>query len=127
MILYADVITQIFIKYLNNEYAVREPVYITILHGYDSVESDNGNGFAAYLPDKEKPIMMIAGEISEKLKEEGITQDMFLECIAHEYKHHIQFITGKLDYNEKNEKDAERFAKKVVEKFYKEMWLKTAF
>jgi hypothetical protein len=117
MIKYADIGIELFIKWLNEEYAISQPVYIAILHGYDSVESNNGSGFAAYLPDKNKPIMMVAGDINAKMQEAGLSVEDQLKCIAHEYKHHIQFYSGKLDYSEENETEAEEFAKEIVEKY----------
>ena len=118
MIRYSNAGIELFIKWINDNYAVDLPVYITILHGYDYVESeDGGSGFAVYMPSNDKPIMMVAGEMSPKLIEDGVEADFFYECIAHEYKHHIQFINNTLNNSEENEIEAEEFAKQVVEKY----------
>jgi hypothetical protein len=123
MIKYANDKISAFIGWLNENYGIKEPVYITVMHGYDSIQSDNGEGFAAYYP-AEPPVMFVAGEAPESVIKEGVDGDEFLyEIIAHEYAHHIQNSKGELPVSEskKSEEYAERFAKRVVKEYLKQI------
>ena len=76
------------------------PVKVQIVHGYDCVETPDGEvGFSCYLPEENTIIVP-----------DDLPQDIFLSCIAHEIYHHIEHCFG-LDYNEEK---AEAFADEVM-------------
>jgi len=114
-----------FIAFLSIKYPTPDDVYLTVLHGYDCVEAEDGTkGFAVYSPrfnnQMGKNIIMLPGEYPE----EG---DIFnkitvLESLAHEYFHHIQNCDVVLikENSKKIESDAEKFAQKVVFEYLNE-------
>lgn len=106
-----------FIDWLNKEYETSEPCYITVMHGYDCIQSENGTGWAAYYPG-DTPFIIVAGEWPE-----GCDETFHYETIAHEYMHHIQHVLGKLPENEskRTEKEAEHFAKRTAQAYIKNM------
>lgn len=92
-----------FISWFNLNYAIKQDVLVSILHAHDTVCDDETNyGFAVYVPSKR--IIMVAGELPEGNKS-------IIECILHEYAHHIQNMCGRPF----NEEEAERFMAEIYE------------
>ncbi len=108
-----------FIGFLNEKYPTEKDVYLVILHGNDSVAADDGSsGWAVYSPSKvnmsEKDIILLPGEIPDV---EGMTENIILENLAHEYCHHIQNCEGRLKDKKKNEKEAIEFAAMILRRW----------
>ena len=122
MIKIMDERTQRFVDFLNANYGAKEDVGLSVLHGYDSVSSDEtgGNGFAVYLPPMKT--ILLPTEVPQgilELNDEVLTRNFVLHNLAHEYAHFLQDI-GVLDgFNDENtiEQIAEDFADKVVAEF----------
>ena len=114
-----------FVAFLNAKYPTPNDVYLTVLHGYDHTEAQDGTkGFAVYSPkfnnQMGKDIIMLPGEYPD-------AGDLFnkmtvLESLAHEYCHHMQNCDGVLEEenSKKIERDAEKFAKKAVLEYLNE-------
>jgi len=101
-----------FIAFLNNQYPTPQTVYIHILEGYDTVDTNKGKGFGVFRTDTKE--IFVAGDMPDE-------QSLF-ETIAHEYYHFIE----SLRFNNKNydEGKATRFAEHAYEKYKRiqEMW-----
>jgi hypothetical protein len=113
MIKLADERIIVFIDWLNKNYGINETVLLTVLHGYDVVDDGTNKGFAVYDPDNK--IILISGNMPKNFIDMDIGIEFFYHNIAHEYMHHIQSCTGKLNYSEDNEEEADLFADKVVD------------
>lgn len=93
---------------LNAEYPTRKDVFIHVCEGYDTIETPDGVGFGVFVKpesENETPTIYIAGDMPND-------DFQIVETIAHEYKHFMQWCNGE----EFSEKQAEDFAKEVVEK-----------
>ena len=89
------------IKHLNDNYPIKEDVYIKIAEGFDVVEDPKTGerGFGAF--DTEHKVIFVASLMG---KEE------LIRTIAHEYKHAMQLFNNE----EFDEDEAEKFADKVL-------------
>jgi hypothetical protein len=116
---------QDFINYLNNLNLTDIPCQIVVLPDYktlgNNLEKNGDIGFAVYKP--KFMVMYICGDIegikeinrnefNRKLSDEGIYDDI-LECIAHEYKHHLQWVNNK-KFDENSEDEAQSFAEHIM-------------
>ena len=101
-----------FIKFLNDKHFTDEEVKLSILHGYDAVESDeSGNkGFAVYLPHLRT--IMLPTETPEEIAD---MKDFVIHNLAHEYKHFLQDVNGE----EFSEEEADKFADEIIEEYLK--------
>ena len=107
------------VNFINNKFPDEEDVNMSILYGYDCVDTDeNIGGFAVYntvtktimLADyKElKKILTDVGELSWEDVKNATIMSLF-----HEYRHHQQSIYGQ----NLSEEDAESFAEQMYEEF----------
>lgn len=113
-----------FISFINNKHLVSEPVYLTILYGYDSIGAEDGeSGFGAYNP-QTKSIMIADPNVLKSsfgLSDEDAV-DTTISNIAHEYFHHIQFCKNEANTCDVtnhccNENDAELFSDTIVKEY----------
>lgn len=117
MIIFADQYILDFCAWLQ-DWAPAEDVKISILHGFDAVASENGDGFAAYNPDTKTILCADPCAMRESLAlsvQDAV--DTALTNIAHEYRHHIQFVnytSPMLIDGQKLEEDAEDFAQQAL-------------
>ena len=122
MIKLADYILFKFVDFLNDKYPTSKDVYLSVLHGSDSVKADDGSaaGWAVYSPAKlngrGKDIILLPGEVPDI---EGIDENVILENLAHEYCHHIQNCEGRLKNNKKVETEAVEFDAMVMRRWLK--------
>lgn len=124
MIQILDQRTQKFVEFLNENYGADEIVKLSVLNGYDSVQSDGtgADGFAVYIPPMKT--ILIPTEVPDNIKElndDELTKNFVIHNLAHEYAHFLQDI-GKLDgFDDENviEKVADDFADKVIPEFEK--------
>lgn len=99
------------IRYLNERYPIDKDVFIHICEGYDTIETPEGMGFGLFVKpnsDDEIPSIYIAGDMPND-------DFQIVETLSHEYKHFMQYCNGEGF----SEKQAEEFARKVVEKLCK--------
>ena len=106
-----------FIGFLNSKHFTDEVVKVSVLHNYESVESDaSGNsGFAVYLPEL-KTIMLPTETPDELIKiyeENNECNDFVIHNLAHEYKHFLQDVNSQ----EFNEEEADKFADEMVAEY----------
>lgn len=89
------------IKYLNDNYPIKEDVYIKIAEGFDVVEDpETGErGFGAFHTEHK---IIFVPSIMEK--------DELIRTIAHEYKHAMQMFNNE----EFREDEANDFADKIL-------------
>lgn len=123
MIQFADKFVLDFCKWLGDTYPC-ENVWISILHGFDSVGAGRDEGFAVYNPETKSIFcadphsLMKSCELSQQDMEKTA-----LSLIAHEYRHHMQQCAMKEDdvFIDANfsEEDAEDFAEEVVGKYHR--------
>ena len=92
-----------FLKFLESDYCAKDPFYIHICEGYDTIEDPNG-GVAFGMFNRFTNHCYIASELEE---------EQLLKTIAHEYKHFIQ----KCRNGEFNENEAEDYAELMYDKF----------
>jgi hypothetical protein len=98
-----------FVLWFNKHYAINQDALVSILHAHDTVcDDENDYGFAVYIPSKR--LIMVAGELPGGNKS-------IIECLLHEYAHHIQNMNGRPFDEEK----AEKFAKEISDCYYAEM------
>lgn len=102
MIKFSNKIIDKTIKHLNDNYPIKEDVYIKIAEGFDVVEDpETGEvGFGCF--NTEYRIIYIPSLME---KEE------LIRTIAHEYKHVMQLFNNE----EFDEDEAEKFADKILE------------
>ena len=109
-----------FIDFLNKNYPLHSDIRLSVLQGYDAVQSDkSGNcGFAVFLP--QENIIMLPTDVPDEVKamnDEEFTRDFVIHNLAHEYAHALQF-NGVREFEESRmEEDADAFADKAVEEF----------
>lgn len=98
-----------FVEWLNSHYPAPEPVTLVVLPGYDSIADDSGApaGWGAYTP--ETRVIWLPGELPPVDDAERVA----LECLAHEYVHHLQECEGRGP----DEDEAERRAREMVAEF----------
>ena len=123
MIKLADFILFQFVDFLNDKYPTSKDVYLSVLHGNDSVKADDGSaGWAVYSPANvngtKKDIILLPGEVPDV---EGANKNIILENLAHEYCHHIQNCEGRLKNNKKIETEAVEFAAMVMRRWLKRL------
>lgn len=97
-----------FIKFLNNKHFTEQEVKLSILHNYDCVDSEDGSGFAVYIPEL-KTIMLP----TETPKEVADYKEFVIHNLAHEYKHFLQDVNGE----EFSEQEADKFADEIVSEY----------
>lgn len=101
------------LEYLNKKYPSETDVFIHLCEDYDTIQTpDGGVGFGVFVKPENNgdiPHIYIACDIPND-------EHQLTETIAHEYKHFLQWRNGE----EFDEKEAESFAKKVVE----DLWTK---
>ena len=113
MIIFADKYILDFCSWLQ-DWAPTDDVKISILHGFDSISSESGEGFAAYNPVTKSILCADPCVMKDSLDlsvQDAI--DTTLTNIAHEYRHHMQFVNQTnpvLIDEQKLEDDAEDFA-----------------
>jgi hypothetical protein len=112
-----------FIDWLNKNYGVEKPVYITLLHGWDCLKTDNDqfacSSYSPTLSYPDQPAMVVPADTPEEFDD---IPDYTLECIAHEYYHHIQFCNGKLseesqDEDSEQETEAGKWCIKIIDEY----------
>lgn len=99
------------IKYLNSEYPVNKEVFLHICEGYDTIKTDTGVGFGAFvksISNENPPVIYIAGDMPND-------DYQMIEALAHEYRHFLQWCNGE----EFSEEQAEIFGKQVAAKLFK--------
>lgn len=101
-------------EWLNERYPHKERVGLIYLHGYDYIESQEGEGPAAYNPETKAICMADISEIAESC---GLSEDearqTALENLFHEFAHFIQDIEGKPF----DEDEAEEFASNAYKEY----------
>lgn len=97
-----------FIKFLNDKNFIDQEVKLSILHNYDCVDSDNGSGFAVYIPGLKT--IMLPTEVPEEVKD---MKEFVIHNLAHEYKHFLQDVNGE----EFDEDEADKFADEIVSEY----------
>lgn len=93
-----------FLKFLDENYPVKQNVYIHICEGFDTIQEPNTENTAFGMFGNNNDNIYVAGDIP---------MEQILKTIAHEYKHFIQKYSGQ----EYNEKEAEDFADRVYKEF----------
>jgi hypothetical protein len=117
MIKFADEKFSNFVKWLSKTYPTSQDVYVSVMHGHDSLQVEDCTSYGVYIPD-DNPVIFIPSDVPEGI---NIDSDIYrFECFAHEYAHHIQNCENRLEESEKTEKEAENFAKHSVN-VYKQM------
>lgn len=109
-----------FIDFLNKNYPCNADIRLSVLQGYDAVQSDeSGNcGFAVFLP--QENIIMLPTDVPDEVKamnDEELTRDFVIHNLAHEYAHALQFNGVRECEKSKIEEDADAFADEAVKKF----------
>lgn len=97
-----------FIKFLNDKHFTDQEVKLSILHNYDCVDSEDGSGFAVYIP--ELKTIMLPTEIPDEVDD---FTDFIIHNLAHEYKHFLQDVNGE----EFDEDAADKFADEIVSEY----------
>lgn len=97
-----------FVKFVNEKHFTKQEVKLSILHNYESVAGETGNGFAVYLP--ELKTIMLPTEVPEEVKD---MKEFVIHNLAHEYKHFLQDVNGE----EFNEDEADKFADEIVSEY----------
>ena len=109
-----------FIDFLNKNYPCNADIRLSVLQGYDAVQSDESGscGFAVILP--QENIIMLPTDVPDEVKamnDEELTRDFVIHNLAHEYAHALQF-NGLSECEESRiEEDADAFADEAVKKF----------
>ena len=109
-----------FIDFLNKNYPCNADIRLSVLQGYDAVQSDeSGNcGFAVFLP--QENIIMLPTDVPDEVKtmnDEELTRDFVIHNLAHEYAHALQFNGLRECEESRIEEDADAFADEAVKKF----------
>lgn len=109
-----------FIDFLNKNYPLHSDIRLSVLQGYDAVQSDESSncGFAVFLP--QENIIMLPTDVPDDVKalnDEELTRDFVIHNLAHEYAHALQFNGVRECEKSRMEEDADAFADKVVEEF----------
>lgn len=109
-----------FIDFLNKNYPCNADIRLSVLQGYDAVQSDESRncGFAVFLP--QENIIMLPTDVPDEVKamnDEELTRDFVIHNLAHEYAHALQFNGVRECEKSKIEEDADAFADEAVKKF----------
>lgn len=114
MICFAEKGLMDFISWINAHYPAPKPVYITILHGYEMIKTEEASdtfALAAYKPG-EKSMMYVPGNALPYAEDSGILYG----SIAYDYKHHLQFCNNEPF----DEEAAKNFADEIVRLWFSE-------